>query len=347
MTSTRRPSPFSRNLVSRVLRARAQALLFRQFHVLQRSGISLAASLEQLRQLGLGGGLSSALLAVSRQVASGRSLGQALAAHPDVFEADQVELLAAGEETGRLEAVLDALATHLEQLRQLWWKTLALSLWPAYLVGLGVFVAPLVSATSAGGGSLGGIAGAALSGVASRVLALALTLLAVVMAPVAVSALGLERPLEAVLLGLPVLGGALRSWAASRVMLALGLALGAGLEVARAVRLSLDASGRLAFSERGDEVVRALRAGWGLADALAPLGLFDVETLGQLRIAETTGTLDEALPRLAPEASARSLRTLFGLLIAGLGLVACVFLALAVAAIIGGYAARFDVPVAP
>ncbi|MCU0700258.1 MAG: type II secretion system F family protein [Myxococcaceae bacterium] len=314
-------SAWTRNLVSRWRRTRAQEVVFRQLHALTRAGIALPTAFVQLRTYAPNDATARAFSAIAGSVAKGSTLGDALREHLDVFEPEQVELLSAAEQAGSLDAVLHALAAHLEAVRRLRWKAFLMMLWPAYLVGVLVFLGPLVD-SSASVSSLDGLVGSWLAGVARRLVLVGFAGVAVALAPVAVAVLGLERPVDALLLQVPGVGGALRGLAASRALLTLGLALSAGLEVARAVRAALLSTARASLVVHAEPVVARVRAGSTLTEALAPVGLFDRETLGQLAIAETTGTLDETLTRLGPEVSERGLRAVRTLVIVVAALVA-------------------------
>jgi type II secretory pathway component PulF len=325
---------WSQNLVSRWRRVRAQEVLFRQLHALIRAGIPLPTAFVQLRRFAPSPSTAEALSAIGRQVASGASLADAFAAHPHVFEPDQVELLAAAEHAGTLDTALRTLADHLEAVRRLRWNALVASIWPAYLVATLVFLGPLLSAVSTARG-LDTLLVTTLAGVARSLGMLAATATGVVLAPVVIAALKLERPVDALLLQVPGLGGALRTFAASRALLTLGLALGAGVEVARSVKVALLATARPSLVPQTDAVVARLRSGSTLADALTPVGLFERELLGQLAVAETTGTLDETLKRLAPEVHESALRAVRVLMFVVLGVVAVVTLALLVSSLVG------------
>jgi type II secretory pathway component PulF len=308
------------NLVSRWRRTKAQEVVFRQLHALTRAAVPLPTAFVQLRTYAPNEGVARAFAAIAKRVASGSSLGEALGEHLDVFEPEQVEVLSAAERAGALDPVLAALATHLEAVRRLRWKAFLVSLWPAYLVGVVIFLGPLVEGSSSG--SLDGLLGSTLAGIARRLAWLGVIVGCVIMAPVAVAAAGLERPVDALLLRLPGVGTALTALAASRALLTLGLGLGAGLEVASCVRAAVLATARPSLLPRAEVVVAKVRAGSPLAEALASLGLFDTGLLGQLAIAETTGTLDETLTRLAPELSDAGLRAVRTLVIVVMALVA-------------------------
>lgn len=328
-------SLWSKNLISGWSRLRKQEVFFRQFHALVRAGIPLPTAFVQLRAFAPDEAFSAGLSVVARQVAAGRSLGDALTSQPGLFEADQLELLGAAEAAGSLEPVLAALARHLEAVRRLRWTAFLSSLWPAYLLGVLVFLGPLVRVGGSGVRSFSGVGAAYLAGLLPGLLTVAALLLALVVSPVVIAALKAELAVDRFVLRLPGVGAALRSLAASRALLTLGLSLSAGLEVARAVRVAVVSTARPSLAAHAEAAVDVIRRGGTLFEALSSVGLFDRQTLGQLGIAEQTGTLGETLERLAPEVHEQTLRAVRLLVLVVVGVVGAVALAALLASLLG------------
>lgn len=344
-------SLWSKNLISQWTRVRKQEVFFRQFHALVRAAVPLPTAFVQLRAYAPDEAFSQGLSQVAKLVASGKTLGEALRTQPALFEADQLELLSAAEQSGSLEVVLSALAKHLEEVRRLRWKAFTASIWPAYLLGLVIFLAPLVRVGSSGVKSMSGVGAAYLAGLLPGLMVALTGLVVVVMTPVVVAALKAEVAWDAFVLRLPGVGGALRSLAASRALLTLGLSLSAGLEVASAVRVAIMSTSRPSLMARAEGAVAKVRAGGTLFEALASLSLFDHTTLGQLGIAEHTGTLDETLKRLAPEVheeTIRAVRVLVLVVVAVVGALALFALvSTLLGAIFGPIKAYYDLAGAP
>lgn len=314
---------WSKNLISRWTLLRKQEVFFRQFHALVRAGIPLPTAFVQLRAYAPSEAFAAGLSVVAKAVAGGQTLAAALRARPDLFDADQLELLSAAEQAGTLDTVTAALAKHLEEVRRLRWKAFMSSIWPAYLLGTLLFVGPLVNVASQSQvRSLDQVGGAYLAGLLPPLTAAFLVLVTVVFLPVVIAALKAERQWDAFVLRLPGVGGALRSLAASRALLTLGLSVSAGLEVARAVRVAIISTGRPSLAAQAETAVASIRQGATLFDALNALPLFDRNTIAQLGIAETTGTLGETLERLAPEVHEETLRAVRLLTLAIAGVIA-------------------------
>ena len=111
----------SQTIGSRFERVPAQdlALLTRQFATLIRAGLPLLECLGTLIEQVEQARLKRILTHVRQQVREGRSLADALQAHPRVFSTIYVNMIRAGEESGTLEAVLTRLADYSESQARL------------------------------------------------------------------------------------------------------------------------------------------------------------------------------------------------------------------------------------
>jgi general secretion pathway protein F len=120
------------------------ALVTRQLATLLRSGVplveGLSAIIEQVEQPKL----SSALTQTRDKVNEGTSLADALRAHPKIFEDLFVNMVAAGESSGTLDAVLDRLADHLDAAAELRTKVTSALAYPAFMVVFGIAVLALL-----------------------------------------------------------------------------------------------------------------------------------------------------------------------------------------------------------
>ena len=99
--------------------AQELALLTRQFATLTRAGLPLTECLGTLIDQVEQTRLKRVLTHVRQQVREGRSLADALQAHPRVFSGIYVNMIRAGEESGTLEAVFARLADYSESQARL------------------------------------------------------------------------------------------------------------------------------------------------------------------------------------------------------------------------------------
>ncbi len=100
---------------------------------------------------------------------------------------------------------------------------------------------------------------------------------------------------DRVLLRVPVIGPCLEALAMGRFALALQLTLDSGLSIAKALRLSLRATGNAAYAAAADDVARVLKSGQTLYEALALSGVFSEEFLQIIVTAEEAGRVPEVM----------------------------------------------------
>ncbi len=93
-------------------------LFTRQLAVLLKSGVPLLQSLELLIEQ-FEGNVRSMLIAIKDEVKEGISFADALKKYPKVFDNIYVQLVRAGEASGKLEVILDRLTAYLERRQEI------------------------------------------------------------------------------------------------------------------------------------------------------------------------------------------------------------------------------------
>lgn len=100
---------------------------------------------------------------------------------------------------------------------------------------------------------------------------------------------------------LPLIGKALRTIAISRLAWSLGLALEAGMEIERAVRLAFAAAQNAVYLRQADEVMSQIASGSDLTAALGATGEFPADFLATVETGEHSGKLPESLLHLSEQ----------------------------------------------
>jgi len=103
---------------------------------MSRCGIPLLDGLRDLRDIQSNPRLREVLAVMSDDLEAGKLLSQCLAAHPHVFDSVFVNLVRAGEQTGRLTEVFESLAASLKWQDELASQTQRLLIYPAMVVGV-------------------------------------------------------------------------------------------------------------------------------------------------------------------------------------------------------------------
>jgi type II secretory pathway component PulF len=109
---------FIQRLISRGVSDKDRILFTKQFAVLLKSGIPLLQAVELLTEQ-FEGRLRSVLIAVKDDIKEGTSLADALRKYPKVFDTIYIQLVRAGEASGKLESILERLSYYLERQEEI------------------------------------------------------------------------------------------------------------------------------------------------------------------------------------------------------------------------------------
>jgi general secretion pathway protein F len=116
------------------------ALITRQLATLVHSGLPLEGALQAISEQTEKPRLKSMLLAVRSRVLEGHSLAEGLGDFPRVFPSVYRATVAAGEQSGHLDLVLERLAEYTENRQIIRQKTLLALFYPTLLTGVAILV---------------------------------------------------------------------------------------------------------------------------------------------------------------------------------------------------------------
>ncbi|NMC19078.1 MAG: hypothetical protein GYA33_01550 [Thermogutta sp.] len=266
---------------------------------------------------------------ISRALDQGQSLSDAAAAAGTYFPPLFLRMLKVGETTGALPEALRLLADYYEEERSrraLFWKLLA---WPLTelvlaigVIGFLIWVMGIIG--NKAGGSIDPL-GFGLVG--DTGLAIYLFCVAALAGGIAWAAYGWRRgwlslrPLQRLVLRLPVLGRIAHTLALARMTWTMYATFRGGMDVISAVDLALQTADNAAFDDLRPMLHRSLQSGNSLYQGFAETHFFPGEWLDALRAGEESGTLDAALDGLSREYTRRAASAMKTLSIVGAGLV--------------------------
>lgn len=141
ITSTTQESAagFFSRLFQRSVSTKEKILFTRQLTILLRSGIPLLQALELLTEQ-FTGQLKTMLVRIKDDIKEGQSFADSLKKYPKTFDTIYVQLVRAGEASGRLETILDRLMVYMER-REVISKRISSALqYPMIQLGLSVAV---------------------------------------------------------------------------------------------------------------------------------------------------------------------------------------------------------------
>lgn len=140
-----------KNMFSRKVTVKDKILMTKQLAVLLRSGVPLLEAFELLIDQ-FEGKLRVILISIKDRLREGSSLAEALAQFPDTFDNIYIQLVRAGEASGRLEIILERLTGYLERREEitsrvksaLTYPMIQLGLVLLVVIGLMTFVVPTI-----------------------------------------------------------------------------------------------------------------------------------------------------------------------------------------------------------
>lgn len=240
---------------------------------------------------------------IANRIRQGASLTEAIHEQGNYFPPNFHRLIEVGEESGRLEKVLDRMAEHYKEVAELQGTFRGSIVWPMIQLGLAVgvmsvliYVPSLLASDRAGEMDLLGI-----GLVGARGLAIFWGWIAAIMAALVGLWILLRNGTLAFLgrwlLRVPVLGKALLTFDEATFVQALALGIESGVTAANAIAISFKGSSSEAFKAKADSARAAILQGREMHTVLRDTGLFSPETIEAVELGEESGRLAETLDK--------------------------------------------------
>lgn len=242
---------------------------------------------------------------IADRLATGDSLEDALKPEAGRFPPLFVQLVAVGEQTGRLPDVFRELEDHFTAVKEARKALLTALIWPCIMyVGAILIIAFMLLVLGMLGSNVDPL-GFGLVGTKGAVvwLVIAGSFTATVLGTLAMVG-GSQRArskAEAALLNAPVLGDCFRAFALSRFCSSFHMTAEAGLRADRCLRFSLNATANEAYQKQADYAAKAARKGEDVPGVLAACGprLFPEAFVSEVQVGEDSGRLAEVLKKQA------------------------------------------------
>lgn len=288
------------------------AVFTRQLAVLLDAGLPLLQGLEILSIQGQHAGLRAILLEVRSEVEAGSSLAEAMKRRPRAFNDLYVNLVAAGEASGALHAVMERLATHIEKVAKLRNQVRSALTYPAAILTVAAAVVFLILwkvipvfrlVFEDLGGDLPFLTRLVV-GVSEFIGAWALVLLG----GGAAAAFAASRLLrtrrgrqwaDRLALRLPVVGKLLLRIVAGRACRTLSVLLASGIPILDALGAAAGAAGNTVVADALRTVRGEVEQGGSIHASLRATNVFPTMLCQIVHVGEQTGTLGPMLERIA------------------------------------------------
>jgi general secretion pathway protein F len=299
---------------SKVFGNDALAVWTRQLAGLVGAGLPLERALSTLSQEAETPRQRDLVSALREEVNAGATFAKALAQHPREFSAIYLAVIAAGEQSGHLDMVLESLAEDLQTQQALRNKLLAATLYPAIVSVVALlivfflltYVVPQVAQVFSSNQQALPWLTTFMLGLSALVQALWLWVLFLVLLGVWLLRLALRQSdfrqrFDTAWLQLPLIGRLSRGYNAARFASTLAMLAAAGVPILKALQAASDTLSNAAMRRDAQEAYAMVREGAPLASALAQHARFPRLLVMFARLGEQTGTLPTMLQRTAQQ----------------------------------------------
>lgn len=290
-----------------------QLVIFsRQLATMVASGIPIIGSIEALMDQMEDRAFQAVLKRIRDEVEAGSSMSEALAKHPRVFSEFFLNMVRAGESSGRLDEILDRLANYLEKIEALRRKVQASLYYPAVVSVLAfsisaflviVIVPKFKEIFTTLGGNLPLPTRILLqtSDVLRQYLVLEAAALVALMAGFQIY---IRTPrgrawFDRLKLRLPIVGKLLRKVAIARFARTLATLVRAGVPILAAMDIVARTAGNKVIEEAVMAARTSVREGENIADPLAQSKAFPPMVTRMIAVGEKTGELEKMLTKVA------------------------------------------------
>ncbi|MGE4073211.1 MAG: type II secretion system inner membrane protein GspF [Lysobacterales bacterium] len=301
-----------KELFGRGIAASDLAVLTRQWATLVRAGLPLDEALSALAEQSGDARAQRMLVAVRSKLMEGRTLADCLGDFPESFPELYRSAVAAGEQSGKLDRVLERLAGFLEERQQIGQRVIAALIYPALLslvafaivAGLLGYVVPQVVGVFEQLQTELPWPTRMLLAMSAFVRTFGPWLLIAAVGALVAFRLALARPAfrtrwHALLMRLPLIGKLLRAQDTARFSRTLSIATAASVPLLEALRLGSATLTLLPLREAISAAIARVREGGSLSRALAESGRFPPLLTRLVGSGEKSGELEPMLDHAA------------------------------------------------
>lgn len=288
------------------------ALMTRQLSTLTRSGSPLEEALATVARQTTKNHVKGVILDVRSKVLEGHALATALKEHPRVFPDLYRATIAAGEQSGHLDLILDRLAEYTEARQEMNQKVGMALLYPIILsvvsilivIGLLTYVVPQVVQVFNDIGQQLPFLTRALIAISDALKAYGILILIAVAGAVfgftrLLRQTAFRRRFHLFLLKLPVVGPLNSGLNTGRFARTLSILAASGVPILEALRIAAEVIRNVPMSEAVQTATSRVREGASISGALERSGLFPPMTIHLIASGEASGKLEDMLERAA------------------------------------------------
>jgi type IV pilus assembly protein PilC len=289
------------------------AIFSRQLATMMAAGIPLVQAFDIVGSGHENQSMQKLIMTVKTDIEGGATLAESLAKHPIYFDELFVNLVAAGEQSGALETLLDKIATYKEKTEAIKKKIKKALTYPAAVVSVAIIVtAILLIYVIPTFESLFSSFGADLPAFTRAVVDLSVFvrtkgwLLLILFAGAVAAVIFFKKRskkfahfLDRMLLRIPLIGEIMRKAAIARYSRTLSTMFSAGVPLVEALESVAGATGNIVYQEGVLDIREEVSTGQRLARSMEMTELFPNMVVQMVAVGEESGSLDEMAAKVA------------------------------------------------
>jgi len=299
---------FQLSLFKKTVKMKDIVIMSRQISTLFESQVSALKAFNLLASNTGNPVLVKVLNVVSSDIESGVSISESLSRHPDIFSQFYVNMVKAGEESGKLTQTFSYLAEYLDRQYQLTSKTKNALIYPAFVIGvffvvmvlMFVFIVPRLEGIIKDSGQEIPFSTKLVFGLSDLMvnygiyLLIGLVIFVVYIYRMSKSDAG-KKYLDRLKLTTPFVKNIYIKLYLSRIADNMDTMLSSGITIIRAIELTSVVVGNKVFEDLLKDVGEKVKSGSSLSEAFAHYEEIPPIMAGMIRVGEETGTLGTIL----------------------------------------------------
>jgi type IV pilus assembly protein PilC len=285
----------------------------RQLATMLKAGVPLLQSFEIVARGHSNARFSRLMMTIKSKIEAGSSMSQAFREHPNHFDALYCNLVAAGEASGTLDAILDRLATYKEKILAIKSKIKSALFYPISVVVVAivviwiimVFVIPSFKKVFANFGADLPAPTLIVIALSEWVISWWWLVFMIILATIVGTGIMLKRStafrygFDRLMLKIPVIGGILEKATIARWTRTLQTMFAAGVPLVESLDAVGGASGNAVYAQATKRIQTEVSTGTSLTNSMSNTGLFPTMVLQMIQIGEESGSLDNMLGKVA------------------------------------------------
>jgi len=289
-----------------------KVIFMRQMSTMVGAGLPLTRALEIMVQQAGNPFFKRVLKEVLASVQAGKSLSDSFRSQDEIYDEVTLNLIEAGEESGKLEIILERLATELEEKNSLSSKLKSAMIYPIIiLVVIVVVVVLMMMVLIPSMAQIYGDFGAELPLVTRMLMSMSAFFISywwAILVVLAVLIIGGKyyldstkgkRSWDKLVLKIPVIGGIITKMQLSQFTRILALLLGSGLSIIKALELTASSLSNSMFKDTIVEAKAEVEKGGALALPIARSEYFPLLVSSMIAVGEETGEIDAVLTKVS------------------------------------------------